>query len=133
MESLPIIGDDPLRRFGHTVTLINDTKAVLFGGAVPTNEGNFDITNDTFMFSYENLSWRRIHPECDEAKPSPRAAHGAAVVERNQIVIFGGASGRKLGSSDGEMADDNLYLLRIKDPNTEDGRWLRVPIEGIAK
>ena len=96
MESLPIIGDDPLRRFGHTVTLINDTKAVLFGGAVPTNEGNFDITNDTFMFSYENLSWRRIHPECEEARPSPRAAHGAAVVERNQIVIFGGASGRKL-------------------------------------
>lgn len=31
--------------------------------------------------------------------------------------------------SDGEMADDDLYLLRIKNPNTEPGRWLKVPIE----
>jgi N-acetylneuraminic acid mutarotase len=97
MENLPIVGDDPQRRFGHTVTLINDTKAILFGGAVPTNDGTFNITNDTYMFSYENLSWRLITPDQENNKPSPRAAHGAAVVEKNQIVIFGGASGRSFG------------------------------------
>ena len=96
MENLQIRGDDPQRRFGHTVTLINETKAILFGGAVPTNEGNFHITDDTFMFSYETMSWKRIVPDQQDSRPSARAAHGAAVVERNQIVIFGGASGRSL-------------------------------------
>lgn len=28
------------------------------------------------------------------------------------------------------MADDDLYLLRLKDPETEPGKWLKVPIEG---
>lgn len=96
MENLPINGDDPRARFGHTVTLISDTKAILFGGAVPTPDGSFDITNDTFLFSYETLSWKRITPDQEASRPSPRAAHGSAIVERNQIVIFGGAAGRIL-------------------------------------
>lgn len=28
------------------------------------------------------------------------------------------------------MADDDLYLLRIREPLTESGKWLKVPIEG---
>ncbi len=96
MENLPIVGDDPQHRFGHTVTPINETKAIMFGGAVPMSDGNFDITNDTYMFNYENMSWRRIHPDQEGARPFKRAAHGAAVVEKNQIVIFGGAVGRRV-------------------------------------
>jgi protein phosphatase len=130
MEDIPIQGDDPQRRFGHTVTLIDDTKAILFGGAILTADG-FDITNDTFLFSYETLSWRRIRPEQEASGPNARAAHGAAVVEKRQLVIFGGAIGRtNIYQQDGEMADDDLYLLRIKDPNVDQGKWLKVPIEG---
>lgn len=96
MENLPIQGDDPQRRFGHTVTLINNTEAILFGGAIPTNEGAFDITNDTYVFSFESLSWRKIYPDQENSRPSPRAAHGAAAVEKGQLVIFGGATGRMI-------------------------------------
>jgi hypothetical protein len=39
---------NPDSRFGHTATLINLDRAVVFGGAVGT--GVFRITNDTFCF-----------------------------------------------------------------------------------
>jgi protein phosphatase len=41
--------------------------------------------------------------------PSARAAHGAACVETNKIVIYGGATGS------GGLASDDLFLLDLKD------------------
>jgi hypothetical protein len=40
--------------------------------------------------------------------PSPRAAHAAVAVEKDQIVIYGGATGG------GSLASDDLYLLDLR-------------------
>jgi hypothetical protein len=34
MESIKFTGDSPQPRFGHTITLVSKTKAILFGGAI---------------------------------------------------------------------------------------------------
>lgn len=33
VETIQCFGDSPLPRFGHTITKISETKAILFGGA----------------------------------------------------------------------------------------------------
>jgi len=46
--SVTYSGNSPKPRFGHTVTRISKTKAILFGGAIG-NTGKFSITGDTFL------------------------------------------------------------------------------------
>lgn len=95
MENLPINGDSPQKRFGHTLTPISKTRAILFGGATCC-DGPFRITGECFMFESQSTNWKEIHPAGrHEDVPSPRAAHAASVIEKLQLVIFGGAVGRK--------------------------------------
>ena len=42
-------GDQPSPRFGHTITLISKTLAILFGGAIG-DTGKYTITGDTYSF-----------------------------------------------------------------------------------
>jgi len=46
-EPFDVKGDIPLARFGHTITLISKTKAILFGGATG-DTGKYSITGDTY-------------------------------------------------------------------------------------
>ena len=125
MESQPIKGDNPQKRFGHTLTQISKTKAVLFGGAT-CQEGPFRITGETFLFDSNTQSWKEIHPSGrHEDIPSPRAAHASSVIEKLQLIVFGGAVGH------GKYADDELYLLRFKDDvEVDSGSWKKVPVTG---
>ena len=121
MENVPLTGDDPQKRFGHTVPLISKTKAILFGGAI-SSDGNYKITGDTFLFDCTNCTWSKIHPHYEEQRgPCPRAAHASTVVEELQMVVFGGAIGH------GTLADDDLYLLKNVDNGP--GTWVKVPVE----
>jgi len=75
----------------------------LFGGATCC-DGPFRITGECFMFESNSTNWKEIHPSGrTEDIPSPRAAHAASVIEKLQLVIFGGAVGH------GKLADDELY------------------------
>ena len=125
MESQPIKGDNPQKRFGHTLTQISKTKAVLFGGAT-CQEGPFRITGECFLFDSNTQSWKEIHPSGrHEDIPSPRAAHASSVIEKLQLIVFGGAVGH------GKLADDELYLLRFKDDvEVDSGSWKKVPVTG---
>jgi len=78
------------------------------------------------MFESGSTNWKEIHPAGrHEDVPSPRAAHAASVIEKLQLVIFGGAVGH------GKLADDELYLLRFKDDSDSDqGVWKKVPVTG---
>lgn len=121
MENVPLSGDDPQKRFGHTVTMISKTKAILFGGAI-SSEGNYKITGDTFLYDCMTCSWKKIHPHYEEQRgPCPRAAHASTVVEELQMVVFGGAIGH------GTLADDDLYLLKNVDNGP--GTWVKVPVD----
>ena len=111
-------GDVPSPRFGHTTTLVSDSTVILFGGA--TGEGgSYTINNETFVFDIKRQLWRRIAPA---GAPVARAAHAAASVDTNQMVVYGGAVGG------GGLCSDELHLL----DNRVDGgpQWLQVPVEG---
>ena len=69
---------NPLKRFGHSITMINKNVAVIFGGAV--GDGVYKITNETFSFDSRSNKWTQIIPKKTDDCPSPRAAHAATVV-----------------------------------------------------
>lgn len=90
MESLKVSGDIPQARFGHTITLVSKTKAVLFGGATG-DTGKYSITGDSFIFDCITRKWKKLDPS--GSSPTARAAHSSTTVETNQLVIYGGATG----------------------------------------
>jgi len=59
MEILETLGSTPQSRFGHTMTLISETKAVLFGGATG-DTGKYSITGETYSFDLVTRLWRKI-------------------------------------------------------------------------
>ena len=90
METLKVSGDIPLPRFGHTITLVSKTKAVLFGGATG-DTGKYSITGDTYVFDCTTRKWKKLEPT--GSSPTQRAAHASTSVEVNQMVVYGGATG----------------------------------------
>jgi len=87
-EIVKVSGDVPLPRFGHTMTLISKTKAVLFGGATG-HTGKYSITGETFILDCITQKWKKLEPS--GSPPTQRAAHAATAIETNQLFIFGGA------------------------------------------
>lgn len=61
MENIKITGENILPRFGHTITLISRTKAILFGGATG-DVGRYTITNDTYIFDLILRKWSKLEP-----------------------------------------------------------------------
>ena len=112
---------NPEKRFGHTLTMINKERAIMFGGAV--GDGIYRITNDTFSYDCRTNIWTALKPKNNEECPSPRAAHASTAVEANQLVIFGGAH------SHGNLVDNELYLLKLSS-NETNGKWVKVPVKG---
>lgn len=53
VEKIKVTGDIPAPRFGHTFTMVSNTKAVLFGGAVSIA--------GTFLLIKANLLSRTKH------------------------------------------------------------------------
>jgi len=105
MEKLQTFGNAPQARFGHTMSLVSKSKVVLFGGATG-DTGKYAITGDAYSFDLLARFWRKIDGTFSltisplnfpggGTSPSPRAAHGAAAVDANQLVVYGGATGGK--------------------------------------
>mmetsp|Transcript_80988 Transcript_80988/g.252707 ORF Transcript_80988/g.252707 Transcript_80988/m.252707 type:complete len:830 (-) Transcript_80988:43-2532(-) len=112
-------GDIPAPRFGHTTTLVGNSRVVLFGGATG-DSGRYTITADAFLLEASTDTWSRITAE--GTPPSARAAHAAACVDRSQMVIYGGATGG------GSLSSDDLHLLDIRVE--EKTQWMSVPVLG---
>jgi len=112
-------GEIPAPRFGHTTTLVGNSRVVLFGGATG-DSGRYTITADAYMLEAASNTWCRIQAE--GAVPSARAAHAAACVDHSQMVIYGGATGG------GSLSSDELFLLDIR--NEERSQWMSVPVLG---
>lgn len=113
---------NPGNRFGHTITMINHDKAILFGGAV--GDQVYKITNDVFLFNCTTQNWIKLNPKPKDQSPSPRAAHAATSVGLNQLVIYGGAH------SHGNLVDNELYLLKLNSKQIS-AKWIKVPVKGI--
>lgn len=126
IEDFRVTGQIPEGRFGkdyvgHTLTLISDSRAILFGGAVG-NSNEYTITNDTYTLDLFSKSFVKIQPqgEC----PEPRAVHAALALENSEFLIYGGIA------EGGKMVKDDLFLLDTSNIN-EKPEWSVVPIIGI--
>lgn len=58
-EYIKNIDNDMSPRFGHTITLVHKSKAVLFGGATGV-DGKFSINSDTYVFYVESKKWLKL-------------------------------------------------------------------------
>ena len=67
LQSIPLADvretEVPLPRFGHTTTLVDRNRVILFGGATG-DSGRYTITQDTFALEMGKPSgWTKINPE----------------------------------------------------------------------
>ncbi|OMJ90431.1 hypothetical protein SteCoe_7238 [Stentor coeruleus] len=122
IENFEVRGEIPQARFGHTITLVSKTKAILFGGATG-DTGKYSITGDTY--SLDLLSKTFIKIEATGTSPTPRAAHASSAVDLLQLAIYGGATGG------GSLASDDLFLLDIRN-GERSATWMIVPVVGIT-
>lgn len=122
IENFEVRGDIPQARFGHTITLITKSKAILFGGATG-DTGKYSITGDTYCLDLATRVWTKLDPT--GSAPSPRAAHASSMVENMQLVVYGGATGG------GSLASDDLYLLDLRNGESA-ASWMIVPVIGTT-
>ena len=124
-------GDIPQARFGHTClasffNLVSNNLIVVFGGATG-DIGKYSITNETYIYETNEQIWTKLDfqsfDNASNSIPSPRAAHAACVIDRFQMIVFGGASGG------GSLTSDELYLLDLRKGVAE-AQWLIVPVLG---
>lgn len=78
-ETLEIARNVPQARFGHTITMVNKYKVVLFGGATG-DTGKYSMTGETFIFNMLLRTWTELNVK--GVPPSPRAAHASTNVEQ---------------------------------------------------
>jgi hypothetical protein len=58
-HNIPVSGNTPLPRFGHTVTYYSPNKVVLFGGA--TGYANqFSMTDSTYTLDIGTRVWSKV-------------------------------------------------------------------------
>ncbi|CRG94858.1 protein phosphatase containing kelch-like domains, putative [Plasmodium gallinaceum] len=113
-------GDIPAPRFGHTATYLGNNKVAIFGGAVG-DAGKYNITDDIYIYDLTQNKWKKL---LTENTPTARAAHAAACVDEQQLVIYGGATGG------GSLSLDDLYILDLRrEPRYS---WMIVPTKGVT-
>ena len=123
-------GSNPLPRWGHTMSLFDNTQLLVFGGF--RNE-NMRL-NDLWIFDVIKWSWSQPNKEHNKEAiipnamsmnswpncPSPRGGHSATVIGDN-IYIFGGYGG--YGYSRRDL--DDIYCL-----DTLNWQWNKVAAKG---
>jgi protein phosphatase len=72
--------------------LVSKEKVVLFGGAIGDTT-KYTFTGDTYLLETSLCKWKKL--SCAGVPPMPRAAHGSAMVDALQMVVYGGATGGK--------------------------------------
>lgn len=95
----------PPGRWGHTLTCINGSWLVVFGGC-----GKQGLLNDTFALDLdaEQPTWREIH---GQNPPVPRSWHSSCVIDGSTLVISGGCT-----ESGVLLSDTNLLDLTVERP-----------------
>lgn len=114
-------GAQPAARFGHTMTVLSHSKALLFGGATGL-AGKYTITAEAFVLDMTTRIWTNLG-EGEGTPPSPRAAHAACEGEDSEVYIYGGATGG------GSLASDDLFVLDCRDDRYV---WTIVPAVGLT-
>ncbi len=72
-EPVTTVGDQPAPRFGHTITPISRTKAILFGGGVG-DAGKYVMSGDTYLLNVLKKEWTKLKGTLDS---EPKGSSGA--------------------------------------------------------
>jgi len=106
-SQVPITGDAPEPRGGHSATLVG-TDIFVFGGS------NSDTTfGDVYKLDLVNLHWTNTIPAVNCPTPSRRANHAAAADSHGRIYVVGGYD------VDGNFLNDVwiLNVYGVSDPS----------------
>lgn len=101
----------PPGRWGHTLSCINDSSLVLFGGC-----GRQGLLNDVFILNLDdrNPTWRKVY---GGTPPLPRSWHSSCTIEGSKLVVSGGCT-------DAGVLLGDMYVL---DLATKNPVWKEIP------
>ena len=92
--SMESYGEIPSPRFGHSVSLVSQSKLILFGGAVgDTNE--YTLSNETYLYNMNTKIWMCLNQYLTSKLPEARAVHAYTTNDKNQLLIHGGSTKSK--------------------------------------
>nr|AML79068.1 putative LOV domain-containing protein [Ludovia sp. BC-2016] len=106
------VSSPPPGRWGHTLSCLNGSWLVVFGGC-----GRQGLLNDVFMLDLDaqDLRWREIS---GLAPPLPRSWHSSCTLDGTKLVVSGGCA-------DSGVLLSDTYLL---DLTMERPVWREIPV-----
>nr|AML77204.1 putative LOV domain-containing protein [Digitalis purpurea] len=105
------VASSPPGRWGHTLSCLNGSWLVLFGGC-----GRQGLLNDVFVLDLDAKlpTWTEIS---GGTPPLPRSWHSSCTLEGSKLVVSGGCT-------DAGVLLSDMYLL---DLNTQKPLWKEIP------
>ncbi|KAL7134371.1 hypothetical protein ABFS83_11G022200 [Erythranthe nasuta] len=106
------VGSPPPGRWGHTLSCVNGSNLVLFGGC-----GRQGLLNDVFVLDLDakHPTWREIF---SMAPPLPRSWHSSCTLDGSKLVVSGGCA------DSGVLLSDTFLL----DLSMEKPVWREIPV-----
>ncbi|KAJ4960886.1 hypothetical protein NE237_020796 [Protea cynaroides] len=105
------VTSSPPGRWGHTLSCVNDSSLVVFGGC-----GRQGLLNDVFVLDLnaQQPTWKEVS---GGAPPLPRSWHSSCTVEGSKLVVSGGCT-------DAGVLLSDTYLL---DLTIDKPIWREIP------
>nr|AML79182.1 putative LOV domain-containing protein [Limonium spectabile] len=106
------VGSPPPGRWGHTLSCVNDSNLVVFGGC-----GRQGLLNDVFVLDLDakQPTWREIS---GLAPPLPRSWHSSCTLDGTKLIVSGGCA------DSGVLLSDTFLL----DLSIEKPIWREIPV-----
>ncbi|XP_023537282.1 adagio protein 3-like isoform X1 [Cucurbita pepo subsp. pepo] len=108
------VKSSPPGRWGHTLSCLNGSWLVVFGGC-----GSQGLLNDVFVLDLDaqQPTWKEIS---GGAPPLPRSWHSSCMIEGSKLVVSGGCT-------DAGVLLSDTYLL---DLTIDNPTWREIPTSG---
>ncbi|KAL3841058.1 hypothetical protein ACJIZ3_025649 [Penstemon smallii] len=106
------VSSPPPGRWGHTLSCVNGSHLVLFGGC-----GRQGLLNDVFVLDLDakHPTWREIS---SLAPPLPRSWHSSCTLDGTKLIVSGGCA------DSGVLLSDTFLL----DLSIEKPKWREIPV-----
>ncbi|GFP97441.1 adagio protein 1 [Phtheirospermum japonicum] len=106
------VSSPPPGRWGHTLSCVNGSNLVLFGGC-----GRQGLLNDVFLLDLDakHPTWREIS---SLAPPLPRSWHSSCTLDGTKLIVSGGCA------DSGVLLSDTFLL----DLSIEKPVWREIPV-----
>nr|AML76532.1 putative LOV domain-containing protein [Anthoceros agrestis] len=105
------VGSPPPGRWGHTLSCVNGSWLVVFGGC-----GKDGLLNDVYVVDLDepHPTWRKV---AGAVPPVPRSWHSSCTLDGTKLVVSG-------GSADSGLLSDTFIL----DVAKEEPIWQEIPV-----